>query len=235
MLKKIKLDRFSNGMKKIIALALIALLVFPAILSAKEIKLTTYYPAPYGEYSQLQASKSFIPPRMTTAERDAITATSTPPLAQGMVIFNTTANKLEVYDGTAWSSAIGGSSVHFKVSQTASITYEPGWGWCDANWDQVLANDGNGFNGTNTFTAPVSGFYLFSINLQPSGYLGQRVLVNGVVAAEFTGMDQSNTLVWKLNAGDKVNLQVMAQAGTDFVTIAGGATKSFFEGLLVKE
>ena len=78
---------------------------------AGKVELTTYYPAPYGEYSSLSAAKSFIPPKLTTDERDAISATSNPPLVQGMVIFNTTTNQLEVNkDGTAtgWVSAVGG-------------------------------------------------------------------------------------------------------------------------------
>lgn len=43
--------------------------------------------------------KGFLPPRMTTTERDAITSP-----AAGLVIFNTTTSKLNVYSGTAWES-----------------------------------------------------------------------------------------------------------------------------------
>ena len=53
-------------------------------------------------------TKGFLPPRMTTAERNAI---STP--ATGLVIFNTTSNALNIYFSGAWfqlsSSAITGS------------------------------------------------------------------------------------------------------------------------------
>ncbi len=44
-------------------------------------------------------AKGFLPPRMTTVQRDAIT---TP--ANGLVIYNTTTKKQEVWDGTIWSS-----------------------------------------------------------------------------------------------------------------------------------
>jgi hypothetical protein len=44
-------------------------------------------------------SKGFLPPRMTTAQRDAI---STPPA--GLVVYNTTTNLLNFYNGTAWAA-----------------------------------------------------------------------------------------------------------------------------------
>lgn len=45
-------------------------------------------------------TQGFLPPRMTTTQRDNI---SSP--AQGLVIFNTTTTKLECYDGTTWQQA----------------------------------------------------------------------------------------------------------------------------------
>jgi hypothetical protein len=42
-------------------------------------------------------SKGFLPPRMTTAQRDAITSP-----AEGLVIYNTTTKVLNFYNGTAW-------------------------------------------------------------------------------------------------------------------------------------
>jgi hypothetical protein len=45
-------------------------------------------------------TKGFLPPRLTTAQRDLI---ATP--AAGLVIFNTTTTKLECYDGAVWQAA----------------------------------------------------------------------------------------------------------------------------------
>ena len=42
-------------------------------------------------------TKGFLPPRMTTAQRDAIASPAT-----GLVIYNTSTNKLNFYNGTAW-------------------------------------------------------------------------------------------------------------------------------------
>lgn len=42
-------------------------------------------------------TKAFMPPRMTTGQRDAIS-----PPAEGMVIWNTTVHALQSYNGSAW-------------------------------------------------------------------------------------------------------------------------------------
>jgi hypothetical protein len=44
-------------------------------------------------------TKGFLPPRMTTTQRNAISSPAT-----GLEIYNTTANEPEVYNGTAWTS-----------------------------------------------------------------------------------------------------------------------------------
>jgi hypothetical protein len=54
-------------------------------------------------------TKGFLPPRMTTAQRDAIV---TP--ANGLVIYNTTLNALNIYNGTSWGS-VGTSSVNAQT------------------------------------------------------------------------------------------------------------------------
>lgn len=45
-------------------------------------------------------TKGFLPPRMTTTERDAIPA----PVPAGLVIYNTTTNVLNFYNGSAWGA-----------------------------------------------------------------------------------------------------------------------------------
>ena len=55
-------------------------------------------------------AKGFLPPRMTTAQRDAMTTPAIPALAGG-VIYNTTTKQLNVYDGSAWK-VVGVASPH---------------------------------------------------------------------------------------------------------------------------
>lgn len=52
-------------------------------------------------------TKGFLPPRMTTTQRDAI---ATP--ATGLQIYNTTTNENNTYNGTAWVAAGGGSNIY---------------------------------------------------------------------------------------------------------------------------
>lgn len=44
-------------------------------------------------------TQGFLPPRMTGTQRDAISSPAT-----GLVVYNTTTNKLNVYTGSAWEA-----------------------------------------------------------------------------------------------------------------------------------
>lgn len=44
-------------------------------------------------------TRGLLPPRMTGAQRDAIASPAT-----GLVVYNTTTNKLNVYTGAAWQA-----------------------------------------------------------------------------------------------------------------------------------
>ena len=56
---------------------------------------------------------TFVPPKMTTAQRNAISSPAT-----GSVVYNTTTNLLNHYNGTAWL-VVGAGAV--GVSQTITI------------------------------------------------------------------------------------------------------------------
>jgi len=53
----------------------------------------------------VSSTKGFLPPRMTTTQRDAINSGT---FATGLTLYNTTDNKLQFYNGTAWTDAGGG-------------------------------------------------------------------------------------------------------------------------------
>lgn len=97
----------------------------PAAAQQDEARALTYYPIPRAVYKALRVTDSlgvgtmnpdpsavldvvaqrqgFLPPRMTTDQRQAI---QNP--ADGLVIYNTETGQLELFDGTGWRS--GGSS-----------------------------------------------------------------------------------------------------------------------------
>jgi len=62
-------------------------------------------------------TKGFLPPRMTTTQRDAITSPAT-----GLVIYNTTTSQLNYYNGTAWTALSSGGSTPTPVQETPSGT-----------------------------------------------------------------------------------------------------------------
>ncbi|NTW32584.1 MAG: LamG domain-containing protein [Bacteroidetes bacterium] len=54
--------------------------------------------------SGMSTKGGLLIPRMTTSERDAITATTTPPDPESLLIYNTDCHNFQYYDGTQWVS-----------------------------------------------------------------------------------------------------------------------------------
>ena len=85
---------------------------------------------------------AFLPPLVTTVQRDAIVAPGTSKPTAGSVVYNTDAKALEYYDGTAWKSALGAQSggLYGLCTHTIAVYHDPsgmdpgGWtpGSCSA-------------------------------------------------------------------------------------------------------
>jgi hypothetical protein len=67
---------------------------------AGNVGIGTNAPSASAQLEVSSTTRGFLPPRMTTTERNAIAT----PVA-GLVIFNTTTTKLECYDGSVWQAA----------------------------------------------------------------------------------------------------------------------------------
>lgn len=80
-------------------------------------------------------TRGFLPPRMTTTQRNAIASAAT-----GLLIYNTTTNRLEIYTGSAWVAA--GSGV--AGGGTDQIFWENG---------QTITSDYTITSGRNAMTA----------------------------------------------------------------------------------
>lgn len=61
------------------------------------------------------STKGLLMPRLTTIERDAITLPAT-----GLIIYNTTTNKFNFYNGSSWIGMFSGSSVVNSVTGTSN-------------------------------------------------------------------------------------------------------------------
>ena len=76
------------------------------ITSSGQVGIGTTAPAASALLDISSTTKGFLPPRMTTVQRDAISS----PIS-GLTIYNTSSNSLEIYNGTVWQSFNG--STHY--------------------------------------------------------------------------------------------------------------------------
>ena len=87
---------------------IIALAITTTTYSQVGIGVSTADINPSAQLDVNSTSKGFLPPRMTTSQRDSIT---TP--ASGLVIFNTTTNSLEYKSSTGWVSLTAATAVNY--------------------------------------------------------------------------------------------------------------------------
>jgi len=80
-------------------LSISVLLFFTLTSMAQNVGIGTLTPAASAQLDVSSTTKGFLPPRMTTAERNLIVTPAT-----GLVIFNTTTNSLETKNSTGWVS-----------------------------------------------------------------------------------------------------------------------------------
>ncbi len=86
-----------------------------SVLPDGNVGIATTTPDPSAALDVSSTSKGFLPPRMTTTQRNAI---SSP--AAGLVIFNTSENALNVYGGVAWTSLLPVPSFECGLSITVN-------------------------------------------------------------------------------------------------------------------
>ena len=77
------------------------LIVFCLMIAAQamyaQVGIGTNQPNTSAVLELQSTTKGFLPPRMTSLERDAIVSP-----AQGLIIYNTTTNCIEIYNGIGW-------------------------------------------------------------------------------------------------------------------------------------
>jgi len=93
-------------MKKMKKVILTLVLLIGTTMSFTQIGIGTINPDVSAELDISSSTRGFLPPRMTTAERDAIASP-----AEGLTIYNTENNCLETWNATDWISICDGSIV----------------------------------------------------------------------------------------------------------------------------
>ncbi len=126
-----------------------------------EVGIGTSSPSASALLDLSSTSKGFLPPRMTTTQRNAISGATT-----GLVIYNTTINQLETYTGNAWSPLYSGYSLNYaqyranaaQGSFTADVT--------KVNFPVMVSNFGSiTTSSNNTFTLPANRVFRVDLNL----------------------------------------------------------------------
>ena len=121
-------------------------------------------------------SKGFLPPRMTTAQRDAIVNP-----AIGLTIFNTETNCLEWWIGSIWYNACGNTSVSTTTNGTANITIVS----CTIS-STAMGVTGGSYNIGETIN-PYMSWQVIRVKVNKIGTYNFTTTVNGIT---FSKLDQ---------------------------------------------
>lgn len=126
---------------------LILLLTIVPCFSIAQVGIGTSSPLGSAQLEVASTTRGFLPPRMTTAQRNLI---SSP--AQGLIIFNTSTNSLDVYSGAVWISfgmGLGAQSTNQALGYSVLASNTTG----DENVGvgyQALSLNTTGFRNTTT-------------------------------------------------------------------------------------
>ena len=125
-----------------------------------QVGIGTSTPDASAKLEVLSTTKGFLPPRMTTAERDAIGSPAT-----GLVIFNTTTNGLEIKTSSAWVKLVVPTDNVANVTGTIAIA-NGGTGSTTQNFVDLTTNQTIG--GAKQFQKAFSNATAFNVGVGTS-------------------------------------------------------------------
>jgi len=169
--------------------------------------------------SVLQAdstTQGFLPPRMTTAQRDAIASPAT-----GLMVYNISSTALQVYNGTSWGSA--GASGNIAIGDT--ITSATAGSILFAGTSGVLAQDNANFfwDDTNNrlglgTATPTQALTLQTSSINASGIIALfKTTLNDYAAFQV----QNSSAAWQFSVR---NIADSNSSGFNFYYSADGST-----------
>lgn len=152
-----------NTMVKSISTAWISLFVMASAYAQVGVG-TEGAPVASAQLEVRSTTKGFLPPRMTTEQRNAI-SNGPGGAAAGLVVYNTTISQLEYYNGTSWSPLVTGNTPYYaqfrgNAGQTFTIAGQK------VDFPTTMINVG-GFtlNSNNTIVLPAGRIYRIDLNL----------------------------------------------------------------------
>ena len=119
-------------MKRGILFLLLLFLIVSGI--AQNVGIGTNSPAASAQLEVSSTTKGFLPPRMTTAQRDAITTA-----VDGLVIFNTTTNSMQLKISSGWVALITTSTTAVCLPTIVIGTQQ----WMNKNLDVAFYKNGD--------------------------------------------------------------------------------------------
>jgi hypothetical protein len=152
---------------------------YAATFSGGNVGIGTTTPVASALLDVTSTTQGLLPPRMTTVQRDAI---GTP--AAGLVVYNTTTSALNVYNG-AWVALSSGASLMapIVVYRSSSLTALTGTVIMNA----AVTNPASNYDtATGIFTAPTTGFYLFSWQVYFNGTGVSFALENNAASIRYS-------------------------------------------------
>ena len=211
-------------MKKLIFLLPIFVLLQLSLYA--QVGIGTATPAASSQLEVTSTTKGFLPPRMTTVQRDAIVSPAT-----GLVIFNTTTNGLEFKSSTGWVSL---TAVNYP-SVLIGAQY-----WMEKNLEVTTYRNGDPIpyvTDATAWAALTTGAWCYYNNDPSNGKLYNWYAVNDPRGLAPTGWHVPTDVEWTTLSttlgGDAVAGGKMKVAGTTRWTApnTGADNSSGFAGL----
>ena len=219
----------AKAMKKIQPF-LFAAMLFIYLPVYAQVGIGTATPDASAKLDISSTTQGLLPPRMTTAQRDAIVSTAT-----GLVIFNTTTNGLEFKSSTGWVSLKTSSDAAFLPTIVIGTQQ-----WMEKNLDVLTYRNGDiipQVTDPTTWAALTTGAWCYYNNDPSNGKLYNWYAVNDPRGLAPTGWHVPTDVEWTTLSttlgGDAVAGGKMKVAGTTRWTApnTGADNSSGFAGL----